>query len=441
MKIKLLIIFQLFMVATLIAEKMTTVTIFEEVAVKMALENNLSLQSAMIDLKSSRLNASSNWNVILPEFNLNSGFSRTDSLVHDSVDSSSWAGSISFSADLKLNAASALHGKRSAISYEAQLLNYEANRSMLILNVRKQFHYILAYKEYLVLQERNLDLAQRRYLQAETNHKNGRAPELTVLEAQYSYESLKPVLQEAKTIYESQLMVFKKLLGIDLEKEIIIEGNSGYNHDVMADDAFIEKCEDRINMLLMNRHDVQSALKEVAWCENQEAIIRAGSISPVFSLSADWTNTAPDIIDPDWGDYLTVSAYLTIPLNGFIPGSSTVLAVKHASNSSEKARINLHEVILEAEQEIRIMLMELNGHKRNIEKNKLNVELAKKTYEMTESAYLQGVKEVLDVKGAQNNLFSAEQNLILSRYNYLSGILDLGFALNIDVEIIGNSGE
>ncbi len=435
MKIKLFFLLQFSIILmSVIAEEKTVLSITEELAVKMALEENLSYKSAEIDLEGARTNASSNWNILLPDFNVSSGISRSESLLNDRGTSSGWGFTGSLSADLMLNGASALYGKTNNLAFEVQSISFEESRTSLILDVRKQFFYLIAYRENLDLQQRNIDLAEKRYNQAVINFENGRASELTVMEARNSYESLKPSLQDAETFYETQLMTFKKLIGLDLKQSIVVEGSLVFELLQADGDMLIDR-------YLLNRHDVRSALKAIEQAENQELITKTGNYSPILSLSSSWANVTQDIPDSDWNDSFTISAYLTLPLNGYIPGSSESLAYQDASRTVEKTRINLDEVLLSAEQDVRIILMELDGNRKNIEKNQLSLDLAQKTFDMTEAAYQQGTREVLDVEDAQNNLLSAAQNLLLSNYSYLSGLLDLEYALNVELEKIYSLGE
>lgn len=418
----------------LIAEEQGVLKITESGAIQMALESNLTLSSSRLDLQDSEAQAGNNWNILLPDFSASTGVSRTDSFLNDSGASGRWSVSGSLSADLKLNAASALYGKSNNLAYDSQLLGYSSSRSQLILNVRKQYYYLLAYRENLDLQRKNLELAEKRYIQAENNFNNGFVSELTALEARNSFESLKPSLQDAETLYETQIMVLKRMIGLELSREIEIEGTLDVTYSSLDTEGLLDR-------YLMNRFDVQQAVKSLEIAENQENMTRAGNMSPVLSLSTGWVNSAPDVSSLDWSDTFTFSAYLTVPLNTYIPGSSESLSNRSAQRAVEKAKIGLDDVIQNAEQEVRTILMELDGARKKIEKNQVAIELAQRTFEMTEAAYLQGSKEVLDVEAAQNNLLNALQDLLLSKYNYLSGLLDLEYALNAEIEEIRKLGE
>ena len=420
--------------AGLSAESDTPSAITEERAVELALERNLNLQSSDIDRESAEGAYGNRWNIILPDFSLSGGLSRSEPLLEEPAVDSTWSVNGGLSARLDLNSSAAFAMTATELAYQAENLSYNDARQLLVVNVKKQFNYLLVYKENLALQERNLELAEKRFLQAETNFRNGLASELTVMEAHNSFEGLKPSLQETRTIYETRLMSFKKLLGLDLAQAVDVAGPlTGVTPRL--------NCEALLEAYLMNRRDVRSAVNVLESAENQLAIVKAGNLSPSLSLSSGWTSSAPDVSDPDWIDSLTLSATLSLPLNGLIPGSSESLDLKDSSRAVEKARLNLKETISTAEQDIRTILMELDGYRETIDISGLSVDLAQKTFDMTEAAYLLGSREVLDVEAAQNNLLEAEQNLLMSRYNFLSGLLDLEYALNADLDEILTVGE
>jgi outer membrane protein TolC len=125
-----------------------------------------------------------------------------------------------------------------------------------------------------------------------------------------------------------------------------------------------------------------------------------------------------------------------MPLNSFIPGSEDALNIKDAAREVEQAQLQLQETMDSAEQNIHTLVMQLDGYLENIEITAFSVELAQKTYKMTESAYEFGTKELLDLEDAQNKLLSANEDLLQSRYSYLSGLIDLEYALNSTLEEI-----
>ena len=404
----------------------------EDISVAMALGQNLSLQSNRLDLESSEAAKDNSWNVFLPDFSLSGGTTRSEELFtsDSSQDGDSWTVWGSVDASFTLNYAAVQAMDTYGLNYDYQSLSYETVEDQLVTNVRKQFYYLLAYKENLELEKKNLDLAEKLYRQTQTNFENGLASELSVLESRNSYESLRPSYTNTKTSYETQLMSFKNLLGLDLEQVIDIEGSLDVT--VLDLDAL-----SLIDSYLAKRLDVQSAVKNLEIQENIRDATKIGNRSPSLTISGDWDNYAYDSSDlKDWDDAMSLTLSLSMPLNGFIPGSSDTLDIKDAERDVKQARLSLEETMEDAEQEIRSLVMELEGYRENMEITGISVELARKTYEMTESAYQFGTKEILDVESAQNKLLSANQDLLESRYNYLSGLLDLEYALNTNLDEI-----
>lgn len=395
----------------------------EEQSVKMALEQNLDLKASQLDLEMSEDQNNNSWNVLLPDFSIGGGISRTGSLLNDSSGSSAWAVSGSLAASLSLNASSFFTMDYYRLSFEAQELMYQMDEDQLKVNVKNQFYYLLAYKENLELERKNLELASKRWAQTETNYQNGLASELEVLEAKNTYESMRPSYTDTKTSYETQLMSFKSLLGLSLEQAIELDGRL---EPVILDlDAGA-----LVNNFMLKRSDIQSSLKSIEVQENLASIEALDDRSPSLTLSADWSSSAADLGNIDFSDSASFSAYINMPLNGFIPGSSESLDISEAETAVEQARLSYQDTVDSAEQEIRTLVMQLEGYRENIEITEESVLLAQRTYEMTEDAYNTGTKELLYLEEAQNTLFSAQQDLLLSRYNYMSGFLDLEYALN-----------
>jgi len=403
------------------------IVLTEESAVRKALEQNLSLRSTRIDLDTAESRDRNRWNSLLPDFSATAGVSRTDNWLSDETPATTgdpWGFSASLGASLPLSYTTALSMNSATLGYESQALQYETEEKMLTLNVKKQFYYLLAYRENLVLQEKNIELAEKRYEQSLVNYRNGLASELSLLQAQNSLESLKPALTDTRTTYNTLLMAFKNMLGIDLDQPIELEGELSVDYYDL--DASV-----LVDTYLAGRMDIQSYQKNIDIQENRLAMTKSTGLTPSLNLSAQWNNSLAALSsDPAWGDTAVLSVSMSIPVNGFIPGSSKNLDINEAEQSVEKAKLSLQDGMDSAEEEIRKLLMQLEGARENIETTELSVELALKTYEMTESAYNQGTSELLDVEDAQNKLLSGNLDLLMGRYSYLSGLLDLEYALN-----------
>lgn len=402
----------------------------EDLSVEMALEQNKSLKASFLDLEKSENQKDNSWNVLLPDFSLNGSVAGSDSVLNgSSLDTEDLTLSGSIKSSVSLNTSARYYMDYDTLSYESQFILYQIDEQELKVAVKQAFYYLIAYKESLDLEAKNLELAKKRWLQTKSNYQNGLSSELEVLEAQSSYENMKPSYTDIKTTYNTKLMSFKSLLGLDLEQEITLEGE-------LSPEIIDFNATNLVKNFLPKRLDVQNALKSIQTEEALLAIEKLNDRTPNVSLSVDWSESAYDMNNIDWSDDVSVSASISIPLNGFIPGSEESIAISNAQKSVEQSYLNYDDVVDNAEQDIRTLIMELDGSKEQIEIGETNVEISQKTYEMTEDAYNKGTKELLDLVDVQNTLFSAKQDLLQSNYDYLSTLLDLEYALNASTEEI-----
>lgn len=407
-----------------------TLILNEDEAVKIGLNQNIDLKKTLISLNTSKQQADNSWNNYLPDFTLTSKIARSEEfLTVDSTNTSTdpWSMTLYGGISFTLGFDDFVDAAADEIDLKIQQLDFETTEKILEVNIRKQFKYLLASKENLALQQSNIALAQKRYDQAKINYSNGFISELSLLTTQNSVESLKPTYQDADTTYKQNVMSFQNLLGLELGQEIELIGNLDVEYYSLNPIYLIES-------FLNKRLDVSSGLLDIESEKNDLASTKASELLPTLTFTTYWNNSISTLFDdPDWSDSTSISATLTIPINGFIPGSSENLSIKEDEQSVEKYELALDNTRNSAEEEIRSILMELEGAWANINTTQLSVELAQKTYEMTEESFQKGSSEILDVEDSQNTLLSTKQDLLLSKYTYLASLLDLEYAINTDI--------
>jgi len=400
----------------------------EDGAISLALKQNYELKSSLLDLEKAEYQNDNSWNVMLPDFSIEGSVSNTNGVVDSSVDDEfSLSGSLE--ASVTLNKYDRYYMEYDELTYESQALLYATDEAELKTDVKKAYYYLIANKQSLELTEMNLELAKKRWQQMETEYKNGLVSELEVLEAQSTYENLKPDYTTANTQYKTEMMSFKSLLGIDLDQEVELEGSLDVEILTLDDDSLV-------STFLANRLDVESAEKSTEVEQSLLNIEKATDLSPSFTLSLDYTASNSDLFDTDWTDSASITATVSIPLNGYIKGSEEDVAISDAEKSVEQSQLNYKNIVAEAEKEIKTLVLEIQGYQESMEINQTAIEISQKTYDATEKAYELGTTELLNLEDAQNTLFSAKQDLLTSQYNYLSAILDLEEALNASADEI-----
>ena len=416
----------------LLAESPVELTV--EKSVSAALEQNRDLMITRLETDSSRLEFDNRWNSLVPDISATTGLSyRDDLLFPSSQGNSSSPASLSAGLSLSLPLSSTLAHRmeQTRIDYEAQMISMETAQKQLIRDVEKEFYYLLTVKNNLEVLQQNQELAEKRYMQTLENFNNGFSSELQVLQAQVSAANYRPQLSQARSDYEIRERSFLILLGIDPETEVNLTGE--LEHPSVELNA-----PDLVSLYAAGRQDIRAQQKSIESLENSRRTAKASGFSPSVSVTGGWTSSLNDPFsgsswsENGWTDTLSMGLTLRVPLDGYIPGSSQKTTLAQTDISIEQARISLDSLMDSARTDILNLVKSIRTSQEQLELAGLNVDLAAKSYEMTEESYNLGVMERLEVEDAQQSLLSAIQQRLTSQYQYLSGLIDLKYALNMD---------
>ncbi len=414
--------------APLLAASAQETALEVDAAVKLAAANNLSLKSGRITLGKAARARNNVWNTWLPSIDASVSFSRSNE--DPSIPGlSPWYMAFQVEASLPLSLAKVESIKATVLSYESGQIDYETAEKQLERDVRKAFYALLLSQESIRLAEQQLATAEKQYQKALKNFKAGLAPKLDTLTAQVSAENLKPALEEQRVSYATSLMSFQLLLGLEPAEQLTLKGT-------IETGAYHFDPTDLSRRYMNGRLDVKSPEKQIEIMENKKRLQESSAFTPTLSASASY---APTINDPfafnwgngdDWSDNGKLTLALTIPLDGFIPGSADRVAVASAQDDIENARIALQQARQKADVEIKSAVLALEKSLRTIQALELNVARAQEAYDLTETSYNAGTVDLLEVQNASDELQKANLLLLKEKYNYLSSLIDLSYSLN-----------
>jgi outer membrane protein TolC len=412
-----------------------------DTAVRIALENNLDLQSTRIDLQTAARNRENAWNQYLPAVSASASLIRSNEAPTTAAgEMSPWNINFSARASLSLTSAAIYSTRGTLLDYQAGLITFETAEKRLERDVRKAFYSLILARESIELAEMELATAVSNYEQTLKNYEAGLLPRLQVLSAQVAAENLGPALESKKLSYTTGLMGFKTLIGLDSEEDIILEGS-------IDSDVYGFNGRELSSRFVENRLDIQALSKTIETLENTRKIQTLSGLSPTLSLSASWS---PGLNDPfasgwfgagAWSDSGQIALSVSVPLSGFIPGSSTRTQLAAIDDSIEKARLSLGQARRQGKNEIESIALQLDKSLRSIRALEMNVSLAQEAYDLTEEAYKAGTEQLLAVQGASDDLQEAKLALLQEKYNYLCGLLDLEYALNTTLNEVKESHE
>lgn len=417
-----------------------------ESAVKNALEYNLSLKSEEIGLRIKKRVKDTTWNYFIPKVSVSTTLSKMNEPA-EPVDlgmfsipggDDYWDLTLGLNTSLTITASMFVGMRQAVLDYESGLIGLETAKKKLELNVRKMFYNLLLLKENMKLMELSVKAAEDRYLQSAANYRSGLVPEYTMLAAQVAWENMKPALKEMEIGYKSAVMSFKQMIGMDQEEEIVLQGSIQMEKTSYASGDAEERIGDRL--------DIRQLKKSIEMLENLK-LLSVTSLTPAitFSFSADpgfqgdpFSDSLFDNIDENWsqrGGMFAVT--LSIPVDGLFPSSKTQVEIANSEDNVEKAKKGLEMAYQAARLEIDTLLMRLEKSVTSIDTLKLNVGLAERAYNMAEEAYRAGSKDLLELQNAELELRKARLEVLKEEYNYMTGLLDLEYALNAQFEKAG----
>ena len=386
-----------------------------EECISLAKENNLSIKVQKNTLNDLKRKNETSWNSVSPSI-------KGDAAFQDDFTNKTESFSISGSLGLTLstNLYSTIKGAK--LNYENGLLTYNQAVKQIEMSVWKTFYDLIYKTEYFSFQSQNLLTAKKNYEQNLEKFKNGKISELDVMSSRVSYEQKKPVLEEARIDLTNNLELFKNIIGVDFDDEIKLDGSL---------DFLLELKDIKLPPKENPSPDVQAAKFAVEIAENNLLAQRFSSYSPVITGTYKY-GQALNIDNSLWNETSSLSVGVSIPLDSYLPWSSSAVSINSKKESLESAKLNLED----AENSIRVntenALRKINQIISMLEVSKETVALAKKTYEMTETAYNYGKTDFLTLQNASDNVLNAEVSLKNQAKTLMETLLDTEYLLGLE---------
>ncbi len=444
--------------AVLFGEDPRVITVDQ--AVSLARQDNLNLQTKALEAETKKRTRDTAWNRFLPQVSASASLTRMtedqDQTVsglapvppavggtydrvapyEEEIELSQWNLSPKVQATLPLTPA-LFHGiQMTRKDYQAGLISREKAEAQLERDVRKLFYNLLLFERNIEITKQSIQTAADRYEQARINYQNGLIPRYQMLSAQVALENQKPGLEDQKIQYQSMLAQFRQLLGLPRGTAVQLQGDISVDPAQWKSDPLIRDFLE-INLDIQSMENTLEILHLQKQLENDS---RLPSLTLMYTLDPGAIN---DPFGADWTDgdnwqqkngMLNIS--LSVPLDGWIPSSSTDVGVKNAQDNLEKTRMGLTQTREQLAMQVENIVRELNKSRQTLEARKLNVELAEESYTLAEEAYRAGGKELLEVQNAEIELQNARLGVLQERLNYINQLLELEYLLHTDRETL-----
>lgn len=395
-------------------------------AIALAKQQNLSLQSKMIDVQEARRDVDTSWNLFLPQVSLalshggqNDVFSNSGAKVISGLKTG-------LSVEFPLNLAVKNQLDSLGITYTIQQVSYEQAQAEIERNVTKLFYYLLAEAENIKLQQKNLELAQKQFAHVQANFDAGFASELEVLSSQLSVDRLRPTFHQTQNTYEAQMLALKALLGIDFETELHLEGS--------LPNLKLQETLETLKRQVASTRTMQLFDLNAASIESGRKAQAKAALTPTLRISGSYSIDTKAISPATpWGDGAQYSISLLIPLDAHIPGSSTKISLEKMDNSLRRLQLERAQTRMQLEQSVITQVRTIENLQKQMQVATSNIDLAQRVYEMHVIQFEAGYVDSLSVENALQDVFSAQQNLLYLDYQYASALVDLAYDLQLEL--------
>lgn len=394
--------------------------------IEFAIENNQDLKKQEVVFSDAEKAYKYKWNAFLPSLSLSGGLNHTHLSKNSAENGFSWSAGarINFS----LTAGIPYELQNADLTYSKQKLTYEKNIYDFRNKIIQTYNSICLEKTKINILNENLKTAQNQYELVARNYRNGLASELSLLQAQYSVESIKPQIKENEIKFQNDVENFYNLIGSKGDFTL------SFDTDLEVKKLSFSDISSIIDEYIEKRFDVQTAYNtlEIAKLTKQKASMT--SLAPSISLGENISYGGKISSGMDPALKGTFSLSVSIPLDGFIPVSKTKLALNSNNTAITTAELDLENTKNNARLDIQNKIAQIDYLWSTISLVELNCNIARRSYDLSYQGYRGGMVSQSDLISSRQNLMSAEQTITQTKANYIMAVYNLATSLNISVE-------
>ncbi len=440
------------------ADKEKIVTLTVEQAVEFAKENSKTLKSAEIDLEIKERASKYSWNVFLPAVNGSFSVVRTtevDLTLNNNMiqmanainalssaiqgkpfnplpkitdkEKNHWAMQGNVNASLNLSLAYIGQIRAAKADYEVGKITWEKSQKETLMNIKKLFYGLLIQQEGLAVQKATLENARQRAVQAEANYRNGLIPELRLLNAQVTYENQRPQVESAEQSVNQQMDTFAFLLGLPVGTNIKLVGSIEPVFVNVTSKDLLEKYPD-------NSLEIRSLQSKIDSLKLSLSALNLSAFTPSLALSYNYQPMRSLMLDSNkWTDQGKFSATLVWNITNMLPFSASRQQASDVKDNLRKLELTLETLKENQKLKVKKAVDTLNQAREQIDSMGRNITLAQRAYDSSARSYRNGTTELLDLRDSESQLNQAKLGQLNQKFNYISALMDLEYALNTDL--------
>ena len=301
--------------------------------------------------------------------------------------------------------------KLSALDVELAVEQARSSRISMVSQVKQAFYSVLLAKEAYDVYKEVYDNAQKNFEDIEKKYNVGKASEFEYLRAKVNVNNSEPEVYSAENAVTLAIWQLKAIMGIDLNTEIDVEGSlSDYANELvvyLANDNV--SFENNTNLIQLRIQD-----------EMLSRTIKMTKFQYIPTLSASFAYNyiaMGNTFDMSWNPYSVVALSLNIPI---FDGFSKRNSIRQYQKTQDILRLNIED----AERNLNIALEnyrdKMNTSVKRYTAAEATLEMAQKSYNISEKMYEVGKATLVELNDAQLALTQAQLTMSQAIYQYMT---------------------
>lgn len=303
--------------------------------------------------------------------------------------------------------------KLSALDVELAIEQARSSRISMVSQVKQAFYAVLLAKEAYNVYKEVYDNAQRNFEDVERKYNVGKASEFEYLRAKVNVNNAEPEVFSAENAVVLAIWQLKAIMGIDLNAELDVEGAlADYTSEITAESIIANDTvsfENNTNLLQLKLQD-----------EMLSRTIKMTKYQYIPTLSASFAYNyiaMGNTFDMSWNPYSVVALSLNIPIfDGFLKHNN----IRQYKKTQDILRLNMEDV----ERNLNIALEnykdKMNTSVKRYTAAEATLEMAQKSYNISEKMYEVGKATLVELNDAQLALTQAQLTMSQAIYQYMT---------------------
>ena len=300
--------------------------------------------------------------------------------------------------------------KVSAMDVEMAVEQARSSKLSLVSQVKQAFYAALLAKESHQVMQEVYDNATKNYNETVNKYNVGKASEFEKMRAQVTMMNAEPNVTSAENAMVLTTWQLKALIGIDLDKDIEVVGNlSDYEGELLAGSGITPDFSYNSSLRQM---EIQNRILDA----NTKMIKFQYIPTLAAQFSYNYVAMGDSLMKMNWSPYSTVAVSLSIPIFDGLSKHYNIKQMKVAKESLDMQREDM-------ERNLNIAAKNYNDQMalciKNYNAAKSAVEVAQKSYQISEKMYEVGKATLVELNDAQLAYTQSLLNMNQSIYNYM----------------------